>query len=211
MRQADFAPDGFEEACATLNAKSKVSFDDIHKTFKERLANTRATDEAFFETVSASAATLSAPLTEELVEADFKRDGETITEIVKMGKRVTLFKKSVENEQAKLKEYWKQWDDMQNEYIALGIEVFGAKTFSEDACGEEGSVKGYHREMELLDLEHNARVEELQEEIEEISVDILRKMKASEKVSDAMYKYATLLTFNYRIYMLLQIETKRAF
>lgn len=139
-------------------------------------------DEAFFEAISATTATLSAPLTEELIEGDFKRNGKTITETVKMGKRVAQFKKSVENEQVKLKEYWKQWDEMQNEYTALGIEVFGAKAFGEDAVGDEGKVKGYGREMELLDLEHNTRVEALQEEIEEIGVDILKKMKTSEKV-----------------------------
>jgi len=36
--------------------------------------------------------------------------------------------------------------------------------------------------MELLDLEHNARIEELDEEIEDTGLKILQKMKASEKV-----------------------------
>jgi len=40
--------------------------------------------------------------------------------------------------------------------------------------------------MELLDLEHNARLGELDEEIEEVGPKILQKMKASEKVGQLL-------------------------
>lgn len=71
---------------------------------------------------------------------------------------------------------------MQNEYIELGAEIFGPTAFGGDRTEGKGVEKGFKREMELLDLEHGARVEELAEEVVGISVKILQKMKASEKV-----------------------------
>lgn len=61
----------------------------------------------------------------------------------------------------------------------LGIEVFGAEVFGRS---EEEGATGYKKEMELLELEYDARVQEIEEEIEEIGDTAIQQMKASEKV-----------------------------
>jgi phosphopantothenoylcysteine decarboxylase len=142
--------------------------------------------------VSDAAATLSAPLSEEKIQTTFKRDGKRVTEIIDIGKRVTKFKGLLKKEEAKLVDYWKQWEDLQDEYVELGIEVFGPEVFGEEA-GRETRKVGCKWEMELLDREHSVRIEELEEEIVGVGVKTKQKMKASEKVSDTtltcLYQY----------------------
>jgi phosphopantothenoylcysteine decarboxylase len=108
--------------------------------------------------------------------------------VVEIGNRVSTFKKFVEKEEIKLKESWKHWEDLQNEYIELGVEVFGPEVFGEAAAGLKVRQKGFQREMELLDLEHNARVAEFDEEIEDTGPKFLQKMKASEKVGNICFR-----------------------
>lgn len=103
-----------------------------------------------------------------------------MTEIVEIGKRIAQFKKSVEKDEGKLKDYWKQWEDLQGDFMELGVEVFGPGVFGGAAA--EAREKGFKKEMELLDVEHGARVQELTNEVEDIGKEILQKMKESEKV-----------------------------
>jgi phosphopantothenoylcysteine decarboxylase len=165
-----------------LTTTARANFDDIYAGFSEKLAVSKNLNGAFVQELAEAAATLSAPLVDEKIETTITKDGKRKVEIVEIGKRVATLKKFVEKEAAKLKEAWKHWDELQNEYIELGIEVFGPEVFGEDAAGLKIRQKGYKREMELLELEHNARVGELDEEIEEFGSKILQKMKASEKV-----------------------------
>lgn len=135
---------------------------------------------AFFELIHSTANTLSAPLGDEQIETTFTRDGKRVTEVVEIGKRVELFKKSVEKDEAKLRGYWKQWDELQGEFMDLGMEVFGPEVFGANAS--EAKEKSFKKEMELLDVEYNARIEELTVEIEAFGDEYLEKMKESEKV-----------------------------
>jgi phosphopantothenoylcysteine decarboxylase len=142
--------------------------------------------------VSDAAATLSAPLAEEKIQTTFKRDGKRVTEIIDIGKRAMKFKDLLKKEEAKLVDYWKQWEDLQDEYVELGIEVFGPEVFGEEA-GRETSKAGFKWEMELLDCEHVVKIEELEEEIVDVGAKTRQKMKASEKVSNptltCLYQY----------------------
>lgn len=113
-----------------------------------------------------------------------------MVDTVQIGKRVATFSKIVEREETKLQELWKQWDEVQNEYLELGIEVFGREVFGVDTTGLD---RGFKRDMELLDLELKTRVEEMEEEIESLGPEILKKMKASEKVRTSG-RYETILT-----------------
>lgn len=91
------------------------------------------------------------------------------------------FRKIIDKEEAKLADLWEQWDALQNEYIMLGAEVFGAEAFGEPGM-EFKERGGYKREMEMLGLEHSAKLEEIDGEIENIGIGILSKMKTKEKV-----------------------------
>ena len=139
-------------------------------------------DEAFIKRISTMAEMLGASVAEEQIETTFTRDGKRVTEIVDIGKRIVQFKKSVDKESARLEEYWKQWADLQNEYVELGVEVLGPKLFKNHEVEGIEVDKGFRKEMELLDLEHTSRVEELTAEVDDITSKILKKMKASEKV-----------------------------
>jgi phosphopantothenoylcysteine decarboxylase len=165
-----------------LNANAKATFDDVHAALSERLSASKAVDESFFQRVAEATKALSAPLVHEKIETTISKEGKRRTEVVEIGNRVATFKKIIEKEGAKLKDYWQQWYEVQNEYMELGIEVFGPEVFGEDALSLKISEKGFKREMELLDLEHDTSVRELDEEIEDTSAKFLQKMKASEKV-----------------------------
>jgi phosphopantothenoylcysteine decarboxylase len=181
-RNTNKIPDGIDTARDTLSANAKATFDDIHDALYERLMASKGVDGSFVEELAEATATLSAPLIHEKIETTTSRDGKRKTEVVEIGKRVATFKKFVEKEESILNESWKHWEELQTEYIELGIEVFGPEVFGEAAAGLKIKQKGFKREMELLDLEHNARVEEFDEEIEDTGPKLLQKMKASEKV-----------------------------
>jgi hypothetical protein len=175
-----------------------------------KLSASRERDIAFFESISATANMLSAPLGDEQIETTFTREGKRVTEVVEIGKRIELFKKSVEKDEAKLKGYWKQWDDLQGDFVELGMEVFGPEVFGADA--NEARDKGFKKGMELLDVENAAMVEELGAEVEEIVDEYLEKMKESEKVSAVLQEiWGILLTCGGRNWMLVLGDNRRSF
>jgi len=165
-----------------LEANAKANFDDIHSAFSERLAVSKSVDDSFVQELGQATATLSASLLYERIETMTSKDGKRKSEIVEIGKRLAAFKKLVDKEEGKLKEAWKHWEELQNEYIELGVEVFGLEVFGEAASGSKAGQKGFRRDMDLLELEHNARLAEFDEEIEDTGPTFLQKMKASEKV-----------------------------
>ncbi|CAL3967283.1 hypothetical protein PZA11_003631 [Diplocarpon coronariae] len=183
--------DGFAEARTTMGNKTRATFDEIHAGFADRLATDRAEDETFFETIATSVAILTTPLYDEQIQAEMNKDGKRVFATHQVGDRVNAFKTVIKEEEAKLNDLWKQWNDVQDEYLELGAEVFGW-----EASGKgEASEKGFKKEMDLLGLEHGARVEEVEEMIEDIGPDILKKTKASEKelASTAKAEQAKLL------------------
>lgn len=165
-----------------MKANAKATFDDIHTAFSERLAVSKGVDDSFVQELGQATATLSASLLHERIETMTSKDGKRKSEIVEIGKRLAAFKKLVDREEGKLKESWKHWEELQNEYIELGIEVFGPEVFGETASSSKASQKGFRREIELLNLERNARLAEFDEEIEDTGPTFLQKMEASEKV-----------------------------
>ncbi|KAK0106978.1 hypothetical protein ONS95_003693 [Cadophora gregata] len=170
--------DGIAEARAAIGDQAKAAFDSVHAGFVERLAAIQADDQEFLENMDAAAKTISGSLEDECVQTAFIEGGKQVKKIHKIGDRVAAFKSIVEKEEAKLADLWKQWDDVQDEYRELGIDIFGREAFGVDSPGHD---KGFFREMKLLALEHETRVNELEEEIEGVGMDIMKKIKASEK------------------------------
>ena len=123
---------------------------------------------------------LISPLGEEEIETQSILDGKRMKHVVQMGPRVREFEQKIIKESAKLADAWKQWEALQDEFVALGSEVFGVEAFPSDAKGK--TQQGYRKQMELIVLEHDTRVGEINEEIETVSREALQKMKASEKV-----------------------------
>lgn len=81
-----------------------------------------------------------------------------------------------------MKDCWIQWEEMQNDFIGLGKEMFGNDAFPDETEENDGVKKGYRREMELLGIECETRADELAEEIEDLRNETLQKTKTSEKV-----------------------------
>ncbi|KAH8596336.1 hypothetical protein B0O99DRAFT_542241, partial [Bisporella sp. PMI_857] len=104
-----------------------------------------------------------------------------------MGKRMEQFKKSVMKHKDKLEANWKAWDELQDEFVQLGLEVFGVGAFSEHANEEERQT-GFKRDMELFGLEHNARIKEMMGEIEDIQKYALETLDAAEVEATAALK-----------------------
>lgn len=145
----------------------------------------RVEDEACFQLVAEAAKTLSAPLSAEQLEIQTRaKDGKRGTEVIQLGSRVESYIDMIDKEEARMHDLWKQWDDVQNEYLDLGVEVFGRDVFGVDATGVD---TGFHRDTELMELELKTRIEEMEEEIESIGPEIEKKMKASEKVCNPYF------------------------
>ncbi|TVY43573.1 hypothetical protein LOCC1_G003031 [Lachnellula occidentalis] len=186
--------DGIDTARTALFKNTKTTFEDIHTSFTTALTTSREADIAFFQQVSDRAKMLSAPLVEEEISSNFTRaDGKRSRETFVIGEQIQMFKQLLEKEEGKLAEYWSQWEECQDEYVDLGVEVFGAKAFGEDGKGEKG--KGWRKEMELREVEHGVVISEVQDEVGEIRGVFLKEMKDSEKVSDvAMVGFMMMLT-----------------
>lgn len=170
--------DGIAEARAAIGDRAKATFDDVHAGFIERLSSIQADDEKFLRDAEEAVKTIGGSLEDECVQTSFNVGGKLVKKISKIGDRVAAFNLIIEQEEAKLADLWKKWDDVQDEYRELGIDVFGREAFGIDIPGHD---KGFFKEMKLLGLEHETRVDELDEEIEGIGMDIMKKIKASEK------------------------------
>ncbi|KAH7356530.1 hypothetical protein BKA65DRAFT_494883 [Rhexocercosporidium sp. MPI-PUGE-AT-0058] len=129
--------------------------------------------------------TFSSPLEDEMIQTDFMEGGKRVQKVYKVGDRVAGFTKDLEKGEADLVDLWKRWDNVQNEYLELGVDIFGREAFR---IGSPGQDEGFKKEMTLLALEHDTRLEEFDEEIESIKRDSKKKMKASEKESNAIAK-----------------------
>ncbi|TVY17655.1 hypothetical protein LARI1_G002850 [Lachnellula arida] len=177
--------DGIEIARTALLTNTKTTFTDIHASFTTALTTSRKADLAFFQEVSDSAKTLSAPLVDEETSNNFTRaDGKRSRETLVVGEQIEMLKQLLEKEEGRLAEYWSKWEECQDEYVDLGVEVFGAEAFGED--GKGGKEKGWRKEGELREAEHEASVAEVEEEVGEVRRVFLKEMKSSEKDLDLL-------------------------
>lgn len=139
-------------------------------------------DTDFYNDIEAQRESLLAPITEETVETNFMRDGKSVKETLQIGQRIEAFKAMLAKKEAELAHYWAEWEKVQARIVQLGIEVLGAETFEGGSAGDSREKKGYRRDMEELDLEHQIWLEEMEEEIQLIGEESVKKMQATEKV-----------------------------
>ena len=65
-----------------MNANAKATFDEVHAALTERLVASKSMDEAFFQLVTKSVSTLSAPLVQEEIETTITKSGKRRIEVV---------------------------------------------------------------------------------------------------------------------------------
>lgn len=184
-----FSAEGLEDARDAIADVCELSFNNIHASFVEKLFISRRNDEEFFEKISAATSTFNAPLEDERIETTFNRDGERVTEVVHIGDRLALFKKSIEKDAAKLESCWAEWEELQGAFMDLGAEIFGPDSFEDYQGGEDGREnRGYTKQLDLLNLEQETRKVELIEEIEEIKDDTLQETNIAERVNSPTFE-----------------------
>lgn len=99
--------------------------------------------------------------------------------VAQIGERVNQFKQTIENEENKVEELWKQYNSFQTEFLKFLTQVFGG-----EAIGKPEEDEGYRTDMKLLDAEHATQIKALLEELDEVGQEAIKNMKASEKVCD---------------------------
>lgn len=155
----------------------------MHDRFTERINDLERNDKQFYDAVFRKASLLSAPLVEEKVDTLVRQnDGSSKQQEIVIGDRVAAFKAVIETEDEKLKKLWRQWDELQEEYIKLGVEVFGPVKFGGSAAEYRDLEGGYRKDMEYWELEHGVLIEEIGNEVENIGVKVLQKLRNTEKV-----------------------------
>jgi phosphopantothenoylcysteine decarboxylase len=174
--------------------EAEVKFTEVHGKLVARLSENRESRRDLFQSNSELDRVLAVPLIEEQVETTVRKNGKQITEVLKIGECVAKFKTFMEEEEVKLMGYWKEWEEVQNEYLELGVDVFGRDAFGVDGKDIEAKERTFKQEMELLDLECKARVEELGEAIDDFVQKALYKMRSSEKVCSNIISRLHLLT-----------------
>jgi hypothetical protein len=139
-------------------------------------------DTEFYNDVEEQRQSLLAPIAEETVETNFIRDGKSMKETFQIGQRIEAFKVLLTKTEAELTHYWAEWEKVQAKILQLGIEVLGAEAFKGGSAGDPREKRGYRRDMEELELEHQIWLEEMDEEIQLIGEESIKKLQATEKV-----------------------------
>ena len=174
--------ESIKEARNAINASLIEEFTNAYGIFLDRLVLSRKSDESFFEKVSTSMKTFCEPLSEEDISREMKRDGQIVIETDQLGSLIKKFKDRIEKEQGRLENGWKQWDALQNDFIDLGVDIFGCDAFVEGLAEQEDRETGFKVDMEKMDRDHSERVNELADDVENVRVKTSQKMKASEMV-----------------------------
>lgn len=152
-----------------------------HSDITASLTKLQLNDAAFHKDVEAQRGALLASLTEEMVETSFTRDGKSVKETLQIGQRIEAFKTMLVTKEAELTLYWAEWEKVQAKIVQLGIEVLGAEAFGGTA-GHPSEKKGYRKDLEEFDMEHQIWLEEIKEEIQLVGEESVKKMTSTEKV-----------------------------
>jgi hypothetical protein len=124
------------------------------------------------------------PITVDPLQSTRVKDGEPSIPSDRARKDCERLNSTITKTVADLKQSWHEWEQVQQELVELGVEVFGVEAFKDCNKPDMEYVTGFKRIMEMLDQEHQARHEDMEEEIDLLSCDAIQKMTDSEKASD---------------------------
>jgi hypothetical protein len=141
----------------------------------------------FQDNISAQQNQLLSPLAKETIQTVYKQGGRSKTVVMHIGQRVEEFGAMIAETQGKLKSCWADWEVVQRKIIELGVDVLGSKAFPSEVGNVQKELKGYRKEMEMLDAEDEAFKEEIEEELQLLGHEAMSKMKATEKVNSRRY------------------------
>jgi len=124
---------------------------------------------------------LTKPLAQEILQ--FQGPDGKPTGTATLGDRMRTFKKRITKEEKELETLWKEWADIQQLIINLGVEMLGAEVV--DAMGAQPlSMLGEtSRSAENIKIAQEIKIEKgkLGQEIENMTGGLVERMYASEK------------------------------
>lgn len=178
--ETDQRIDSLEGARSHILNTGKVEFDEAHAGLVQKFTVQKAKECAFREKVMENVQAISAPLINEKLEIVVQhKSRRPFKVVVEIGDRVKQFKQTIETEENKLEDLWKQYYRFRTEFLKFLTQIFGA-----NAIGKPEEDEGYRTDMMLLDADYSTQITQLLEELDEVGQEAIKKMKASEKVYD---------------------------
>jgi hypothetical protein len=159
-------------------------FDVIGAEYEATMNAHAAKDAAFVHYIEGTMDLLSTPLAHEHIAVNFTRSGKHVTDVVQMGERMNTYKNCVDSHNNHLSGYWNDWEELQDEYMDLGLEVFGSDAFRYPPAGVKKFEAGFERKMELAYLEHQSMLKDVHKKLEALEVDFIKEIKAVEEVRE---------------------------
>lgn len=160
------------------------SINQVYDDLVASLGSSKSTYHAFVRDVEAIRTTLFMPLDTEKVSFSALRDGIKVDTVVHIGERVTAFRSLVEEKQKELAGYWKEWERLQREIVAVGVDTLGMPpTAGDESFGGSVMKSEWRKEKELIDSEWGTQLEELRQEIQSVGQEALKRLTAAEKAS----------------------------
>jgi hypothetical protein len=115
----------------------------------------------------------------------------------------------VQKKEAEIKELWREWEKVQKQIVELGIEVLGPEYFEEGTVEVEREQKGYRKEVESLDQDRAQQVEEMEEEIEQITQEAIEKTTVAERVTLSLHQHSSFLATDKYFRRRMRIRNKK--
>ncbi|MCJ1379072.1 hypothetical protein MMC17_002172 [Xylographa soralifera] len=166
----------FENATAAL--------DSSHHILLERLASTSASSANFIEEAKAVRDDLTKPLAQETLQ--FRGPDGKPTGTASLGDRMRTFKKRIAKEEKELVTLWKDWAEVQQLIMAIGVELLGFEAATALGARPSGKLGCGSRSIENIEIANEIMTEKekLSQEINSWSEGLIEKMYASEKEMD---------------------------
>lgn len=179
--------DALTEASNALEEKFNHSFNNIYSSFMDTMDGSGAQDDAFVNTLTDAMDMLALPLHDEAVEATFTTDDGNVkaAKIIEIGERMDVFKNSIAKDRDHLCTYWNEWEAIQDEFIRLGVSVFGSESFAsrEDAAAVADLMgANFLRDMLTVNHEYSALFNDMAEQIADIGAGLVEEVEAAEHV-----------------------------
>ncbi|MCJ1389226.1 hypothetical protein MMC18_002082 [Xylographa bjoerkii] len=167
---------------AQILENAAAAIDSTHHILLERLASTSASSANFIEEAKAVKDELTKPLAQETLQ--FRGPDGKPTGTATLGDRMRTLKKRIAKEEQELDTLWKEWADVQQLIIGVGVEMLGFDAVAALGAQPSGTLKGGPSSVESIKIAEEIKTEKekLSEEIESLSAGLIKKMYASEKV-----------------------------
>ncbi|MCJ1435498.1 hypothetical protein MMC27_004872 [Xylographa pallens] len=178
---ADFS-ENIELSRVQIFENATAAIESTHHILLERLASTSASSANFIEEAKAVRDDLTKPLAQETLQ--FRGPDGKPTGTASLGDRMRTFKKRIVKEEKELETLWKDWAEVQQFILAVGVKVLGSEAITALGSPVSGKLGRGSDNIETIEIANEIMTEKenLGQEINSWSAGLVEKMYASEKV-----------------------------